>query len=82
MLERKKLWFKRRRFGWGWVPITTAGWLVVLAYLMAVVFFLAAFERTGSQIILYVGLIISTALLTLVCWSKGESPKWQWGNDE
>ena len=28
----KKLWFKAKRFGWGWYPVSPEGWLVTIIY--------------------------------------------------
>ncbi len=33
----ERLWFKRRRFGWGWVPASREGWLTLVAFVVAVV---------------------------------------------
>ena len=32
-MESKKYWFKRRRFGWGWTPVTWQGWLTVAFFI-------------------------------------------------
>ena len=32
-----KLWFRSRRYGWGWEPASIEGWLVLLAFIAAVV---------------------------------------------
>ena len=29
--DSKKLWFKARRYGWGWTPCSIEGWLVTVA---------------------------------------------------
>ncbi len=30
MEAKRKLWFKRRRYGLGWTPVTWQGWTVVV----------------------------------------------------
>lgn len=30
-------WFKRRRYGWGWTPVSREGWLVVAGFVAALV---------------------------------------------
>jgi SNF family Na+-dependent transporter len=79
----EKLWFKRKRFGYGWTPVTWQGWLVIAAYVASLVFFAnngKNFVKTSDIVIgVVVPIIMFTALLILVCIVKGEKPKWQWG---
>ena len=70
----KKLWFKAKKYGWGWYPVTWQGWAVLLGY-VAVNFLLAM-----SFILLIPGVIISTSLLIYICWRTGERPSWRWGD--
>jgi hypothetical protein len=47
MTQDKRLWFRARRFGWGWTPITWQGWMaLVIADVLA--FILLAY-RKGEQ---------------------------------
>ena len=80
-----KLWFKRRRYGWGWTPVTWQGWLAVT--LFAAVVISSAFtlplkpnEPTTGQIIVFL-MYVAGAGLTLIGVSimKGPSPKFRWG---
>ncbi len=85
---RKKLWFKNKRYGYGWVPISWEGWASILVYAIAMAFVvrniiaLVAYDRfQGVWVAVSVGrvLLLTTALLVVARW-KGERPKWSWGD--
>jgi hypothetical protein len=79
-----KLWFKRKSYGWGWVPASPEGWLVVFAY---VVFMWWLFKDADVHLDFSIDtlmrfvlpLVVTTAVLIGVCYWKGEKPKWSWG---
>ncbi len=79
---KKKIWFRRKRYGWGWFPITWQGWLVIVIFVIGMAFGATEFQldqypdRTVWFIVYAAVLVV---LLLLVCWLKGESPRWQWG---
>lgn len=79
----KDYWFKRKLYGWGWVPAKPQGWLVVLLYVFLVVILAMRLEnvvgRADALRSFFVPLIITTAIFLWVTYMKGESPKWQWG---
>jgi len=67
-------WFGPKRFGWGWTPVAWQGWLVVVAFLAAVVLsglYLAGAARAAVVVALIV-------VLTLVAWLTGDSPGSRW----
>jgi len=71
-------WFPAKRYGWG-PPVTWQGWAVVAAWLTALaagVLFLRLRHLWLWWLIYLVGL---TSLLTLICYWKGERPRWRWG---
>ena len=71
-------WFKRKVFGWGWVPATWQGWSILIGY-MALVTVVA--ELSSLSDIFKLGIIIFlTLLLILISYKKGEAPRWQWGD--
>lgn len=81
----KLYWFKAKKYGWGWVPATWQGWIILLIYLLLVIYF--AFEisliqyPTLLRIILFIGkIILLTIALIIVCYLKGEKLHWQWGD--
>lgn len=79
----KKYWFKRKVYGWGWVPVRWQGWLVLFIYVVAI--FLFAFtinsDSPDREIIFTFVLPISFLTITLIriCYKTGEKPRWQWG---
>jgi hypothetical protein len=82
----KKLWFKAKRYGWGWTPVTWQGWVAVLVYVAILIRFgtiLDAREHSVSDFLMnfvfYAG--IPTLLLIWLCYEKGEKPHWSWGED-
>lgn len=79
------LWFKRKKYGWGWVPVTWQGWAFVSLYLVAVIWGGArlgqspSIDGTASFI---ADIAVLTLTLVTICTLKGEHPRWQWGNDK
>lgn len=82
-----RYWFKRKIWGWGWVPATWQGWLATLLYAAVVVFLVLSREEaipgnpdSGSNFMVFgLPVIISTAALVYVAYKTGEKPRWQWG---
>ncbi len=80
-------WFKAKLYGWGWTPVRWQGWLVVLAYIasMLTIVFIAEDSLPGNPdsgsnfLTLALPVILLTALLIIICYKKGEKPRWQWG---
>ncbi len=83
----KQYWFKRKIWGWGWVPATWQGWLTTLLYILVILFLLHTREESilgnpdsGSNFLVFgLPFIILTMLFIFVAYKKGEKPKWQWG---
>jgi hypothetical protein len=76
-------WFKAKPYGWGWIPVRWQGWVVLLAYIMAILFFaLAIDERSTDREVMFIFVlpaILLTITLIRVCYRTGEKPRWQWG---
>lgn len=87
MSNKKKFWFKRKRYGYGWVPSTWQGWLVIVLYMFVVglVSYLVLHDANESPIttvdlaFFYGTIIIAVAILLIVTRTKGPKPKWRWG---
>jgi uncharacterized membrane protein YhaH (DUF805 family) len=73
----KKLWFRRKLYGWGWTPITWQGWLVVLFYVLFLISAVTDLDHEWLKNVLF--MILSTFILIRICYMKGEKPRWQWG---
>ncbi|HAT68698.1 MAG TPA: hypothetical protein DCS20_03735 [Candidatus Yonathbacteria bacterium] len=80
-------WFKRKCFGWGWVPARWQGWAVLALYMGVIVYLFrgAAFEAHAgfnTLVIFNVPFLMATAVLIFVCYKKGERPRWRWGLED
>jgi len=71
----KNYWFKRRRYGLGWYPVTYQGWLAIAVYVTVVL--VLTFTVDSSQALPVVG--FATLLLVGLCYAKGPKPRWRWG---
>ena len=81
-MKQSNYWFKRRRYGYGWTPVTWQGWAVVATYLVVV---LATAVRMPEQpsntdMAWYFGIIVTaTVILIAVTYKTGPKPRWRWG---
>jgi len=76
-------WFKAKKYGWGWTPVTWQAWIVILIYVGTIAASAFLFLRPiptqfgwaeyGSFI------AIATTILITVCFKTGEKPGWRWG---
>ena len=78
----KGYWFKRKIYGWGWIPVKWEGWFTVLVFVMVLLILQKAFLVNEKLIEFYVSLGVSIAVLIFICIKKGETPKWSWGFGE
>jgi hypothetical protein len=84
----KKPWFKAKRFGWGWYPVTWQGWLVIVLWIPLVVWFARNIVADNMTTHSVSDFLIRAALkflvlvvpLLIVCYATGEKPSWHWGN--
>ena len=83
------LWFKAKRYGYGWYPATKEGWLVMLAYALLMLLPLPVLgvigftNVTGAQFAA-VFVPYTTALtiaLLVIAARTGEKPRWRWGGE-
>jgi hypothetical protein len=81
MDDPSRYWFPAKRVGWGWGPPRTwQGWTVLLvwigAFITGTVFFVP-YHVSSLGFLGYV--LLMTAVLALICYIKGEPPKWRSG---
>ncbi len=72
-MVKKRYWFRRKIFGWGWFPNTWEGWLVTILFIF-IVFSIA--QREPIPWVLFIPLAL---LLIFICYKTGEKPRWNWG---
>jgi hypothetical protein len=80
----EKYWFKRKLYGWGWVPASWQGFATLAFFIL---FFvsngltlegdIASSESEAGW--LFVKLLSGVFALIWICYKTGESPRWQWG---
>lgn len=80
-----KYWFKRKRYGYGWVPCRWQGWLTVSIYVILVLLgalFLGRNENspTGDDVLVFITtFIVATGTLLAITRYTAPKARWQWG---
>ncbi|HEX9594823.1 MAG TPA: hypothetical protein VF996_01725 [Candidatus Saccharimonadales bacterium] len=86
--ERSKYWFKRRRYGWGWVPVSWKGWLALALYLAIIIFGIPALIDAPAEssawegAIYFIVVFLVTVSLIRLGYAKGPKPRWRWGRSD
>jgi len=82
--DPKRLWFRAKRYGWGWYPVTWQGWGVLVMYIFSVIDRSTRFAarpqtafNTWTELIPQI--YILTVFLIIICYATGEKPAWRWG---
>ena len=79
-LLKDKAWFPTRRYGYGWgFPTRWQGWLVFVIFIAAFLAGTPLISKGPAYFIAYVSII--SAVMTAICWWKGEAARWRWGDD-
>lgn len=73
----KGYWFRRKLYGFGWVPATWEGWLTILIFVVGLVYSVQKAVRGNVDYWIIIAILV--ILLMIVGYLKGEKPKWQWG---
>lgn len=74
-------WFRAKRYGWGWgLPVAWQGWVVLMLYAAALALLARFVPPAVAPMGFLAGAFFATVLLVLVCWLKGEPPRWRWGD--
>jgi hypothetical protein len=80
MTDKKDYWFPAKTYGWGWgLPNVWQGWLVyaIATSLLIAGFFI--FPPATEFVLFQIYTWAVVLVLLLVCWIKGEPPRWRWG---
>ena len=81
----KKLWFARKRYGYGWTPTAWQGWALVISYLTLVpagtlILRGAPRDEFSMQTVWYLIYVSAlTALFVIITRAKGPKAIWRWG---
>jgi predicted membrane channel-forming protein YqfA (hemolysin III family) len=81
---KNNYWFKRRRYGYGWAPITWQGKLLVIALILIIASgtYLVEFANKNTQsdkAIFVLILFLASLIVVAISLKKGPKPRWQWG---
>ena len=80
----RRVWFRAKRYGWGWgLPCAWQGWVVLAVWLVLLCGGVALLEFLGpTHVSLFVvyAIVLGMGLL-LICLLKREKPRWRWGKD-
>lgn len=81
----QKYWFKRRRYGWGWIPVSWQGWLTLVAFVGVVLWDALQLpskpaQPSGGRIARFFIIFgLALAAFFLITVAKGPAPHWRWG---
>ena len=89
MSKNNSYWFKRRRYGYGWIPVVWQGWAVLVAFaaiIIAAAIYLLPDKPTAPsslQIVTFLLVLLSALFLLIgISLAKGPAPHWRWGKTE
>lgn len=78
-----KIWFKAKRYGYGWYPATWEGFGVLALYFLNIILLMVRVSRLHSEndVIwqITIPILIITIILIAICYLKGEEARWRWG---
>lgn len=78
-----KLWFRSKTYGWGWYPSSWEGWFALFIFTVLLVANIFSLDTSSQDIptwfFIRTGALVF--ILLLICWLKGETPRWRWGKD-
>lgn len=86
MGHKEKLWFKRKRYGYGWTPSSWQGWVVIAVFLIVIIGGALTLEETPEntftkELGFYLMVVFICAVMLLrISYKKGPTPKWRWGS--
>jgi hypothetical protein len=82
-MDRRKLyWFPAKRFGWGWGPPNTwQGWVATVLWIVVLFVGIRILPFHGRVPVQAAFAITMVGFYILICYWKGEPPRWRWGDD-
>jgi len=88
MKKQNNYWFKTRPYGYGWVPVTWQGLVIIIAFILFVITWVLLLEFLNIEDIsifmaVYLsGLVVSVALLLFIVRRHGPRSRWRWGKSD
>lgn len=84
---KEKLWFRAKRYGFGWTPASWEGWMILAFFVAFQVWNFLRIDATShsnSDTIrpFIIQLALSVILLFFIANKKGEKLAWRWGKKE
>jgi hypothetical protein len=78
-MNEPRYWFPAKRHGWGWgFPTTWQGWLVLVVYAGLLILGGLRFPPRAHPAAFVGCVALINGVLFLICYAKGEPPKWRW----
>ncbi len=78
--SNNKIWFPAKKYGWGWgLPCCWQGWVVFAVFFVLLGAGILYFKQPADTTKLLLYVIIITVIFIIICWAKGEKPRWRWG---
>lgn len=77
---RPGYWFAPKRFGYGAIPVTLAGWIATVAYVGAIA--LVAWTLPTDTARMIVGGCVTIGFLVLVAVKTDGGWRWRWGGEQ
>ena len=83
-MKEKTLWFRAKKFGWGWTPVAWQGWVSTFVYVLLLFLEFRKADtgsHSGSDTLINFALpfALITLLFLFLAWGTGERPQWRWG---
>ncbi len=81
---QKKIWFRAKRYGYGWYPSSWEGWLTLVLFLaVTCVNTIRILPATQPDAVPFFTIqFIALVILFVICFKKGEKARWRWGKDD
>ncbi|MDX2221046.1 MAG: hypothetical protein SF172_18675 [Burkholderiales bacterium] len=82
MGKNSPYWFHAKRYGWGWgLPARREGWWVLGSVVALSIGGSIVLLATGNSFWLLFWILGLAGSYFVICWWKGEPPRWRWGED-
>ena len=82
MSVEPKYWFPAKRYGWGWgLPTAWQGWIVIAIFACLILAGAVVLLPSRGAAVFVAYAVLLCVVLIVVCWFKGEPPRWRWGDE-